>query len=177
MFRLRREKAKDLRHKLLLPVVVGILIALAAMDIAHATIVTGGVAVKVNGVAVNTVPAGTTVQVVCSYSDSQGLPGSGDLYVRYSSVSSSGPWTAYTFVQHVANINSGESITVNYQLNDAGYYYFRWQVENENEDFARVHAAVSVTLSEPATIAGLGVATLATCIALLLKKPKPSCSQ
>lgn len=64
--------------------------------------------------------------LTCTYNSTQGLPGKGTLEISGPSPTSAGPFNSWSQICEWDTLASGVPVTFNQQLNQTGYYQFRW---------------------------------------------------
>lgn len=133
-----------------------------------------------NNIDGQTVPIGTTVTVIATYTDDQNAPAQAIMQVYYN-----GTGLNTTETLFIATVTSGSTTTKTYQLTRLGTYEFRWTVAKQpayatpqttnNALCIQQRALARTTVNafqvpEPATIAGLIMAISALGIFAIKRK-------
>jgi len=70
--------------------------------------------------------ANQAVTLTCIYTSTQTTTGRGTLEMSGPYATSSGPFTSWTTIKTWSSLTSGVPVTFSQQLNQSGYYQFRW---------------------------------------------------
>lgn len=117
-----------------------------------------------------TVPVETTVQVSGYYEDVSGTCSAAGKMEVYHKVNELDSWSLLITLFD-GTVADEETVVKDCKFNTTGYYQFRWIVEN-NQDYAQLRVATGPVVSEPATVAVLGMALAAIGLVMYTKHPK-----
>lgn len=116
----------------------------------------------------NPVPLGTTFTVKTSYTGASTVKYS--LTVWYST-DQDGTYHKIDTLANNENINSGETLSHTYTVDTPGWYIFQFEAGNKITNQASANASAGPVLSEPATLAALGLCFAAVGVVLVRRKP------
>jgi hypothetical protein len=176
---LRRERGKEAMHRRLaiLIATISILVAMSSVLVGLASATSASIQLYLpdgtlyespDDMGSNPVPLGTTFTIKTTYTGVSSVKYS--LTVWYSTTQD-GTYHKIDTLANNENILNGQTLEHTYEVASPGWYIFQFEAGKSIKDSASANASAGPVLSEPATIAALGLCFAAVGIILFRKKP------